>query len=344
MIHTLLLAALIAGHSRHMTLVKVIRGDINPKSVVHSGAGLFFLQNMVYLHTVAVYNRDFKRVKTIRDTVQLARMGYPQYRGTFQGGPVEAAFSHDGKTAWVSNYQMYGPGFSNPGNDKCDGSGKHDPSFVYRIDTGTFKITTAVRVGSVPKFVAVTPDDRLVLVTNWCSYDLSVIDASANREIKRVKLGRFPRGIAVNRESNVAYVALVGAHDVAAVDLKTYKVSWIRKVGTSPRHLCLDPGGRFLYATLNGEGKVAKIDLGKRKLAKKIATGKMPRSMTISGDGRFLYAVNNGSDTMSKIDAATMRVLETVKTKKHPIGITYDAQTHRVWVACYTGNVMVFQD
>ena len=28
----------------------------------------------------------------------------------------------------------------------------------------------------VPKYVAVTPDNRYVLVTNWCSFDLSVID------------------------------------------------------------------------------------------------------------------------------------------------------------------------
>jgi YVTN family beta-propeller protein len=342
-VHVIALLALLAGPPHKLRLVKTITGNINPKSVVHSGNGLFFLQNMMYLHTIAVYNRDFKRVKTIRDTVNLSRLGYPQYTGKFQGGPVEAAFSHDGKTAWVSNYQMYGAGFTKPGNDKCDGSGC-DPSFLYRIDTNSLRITHAIQVGSVPKFVAVTPDDRLVLVTNWCSYDLSVVDARANREIKRVKLGRFPRGIAVDRDSSLAYIAILGGQDIAVVDLKTYRVEWIRGVGASPRHLCMDPENRFLYATLNGEGRVAKINLAKRKVAKKIETGKMPRSMTISDDGKFLYVVNNGSDTMSKVDAESMRVLETVKTKHHPIGITYDAQTRRVWVACYTGNLMVFQD
>lgn len=31
-----------------MTLVKTIHGNISPKSVVHSGNGLFFAQNMMY--------------------------------------------------------------------------------------------------------------------------------------------------------------------------------------------------------------------------------------------------------------------------------------------------------
>jgi hypothetical protein len=33
-----------------------------------------------------------------------------------------------------------------------------------------------------------------------------------------------------------------------------------------------------------------------------------------------------------------------VRTDTHPIGITYDATTNRVWVACYSGAIMVFDD
>jgi hypothetical protein len=39
-----------------------------------------------------------------------------------------------------------------------------------------------------------------------------------------------------------------------------------------------------------------------------------------------------------------MQVLQTVKTNQHPIGITYDAATQRVWVACYSGSLMLFDD
>ena len=46
----------------------------------------------------------------------------------------------------------------------------------------------------------------------------------------------------------------------------------------------------------------------------------------------------------SKLDTSDMRILQTVPTSTHPIGITYDATTSRVWVACYSGAIMVFDD
>jgi hypothetical protein len=39
-----------------------------------------------------------------------------------------------------------------------------------------------------------------------------------------------------------------------------------------------------------------------------------------------------------------MRVLQTVPTNYHPIGVTYDNATRQVWVSCYGGSIMVFQD
>ncbi len=60
----------------------------------------------------------------------------------------------------------------------------NDRSFVYRIDMETLKIDRAYRVGAVPKVVAVTPDDRFVLVSNWCTWDLSVISTKKGREVQ----------------------------------------------------------------------------------------------------------------------------------------------------------------
>ena len=92
-----------------LRLRTTLGGDISPKSVAASGTGLVFAQNMMYRHTVTVYDaRKIRLRKTIPDTVRLSRLGYPQYPGTQQGAPVEAAFSPDQKYAYVSNYSMYG--------------------------------------------------------------------------------------------------------------------------------------------------------------------------------------------------------------------------------------------
>jgi len=77
----------------------VITGEISPKSVVASGTGLFFAQNMMYRHTVTVYNRRGKLVNTIPDTVDLSEFGFEECEGEHRGAPVEAAFSPDGRYA-----------------------------------------------------------------------------------------------------------------------------------------------------------------------------------------------------------------------------------------------------
>ena len=327
-----------------MELKKVISGGVSPKSVVFSGDDLFFAQNMMYSHTITVYDREFRLVKTISDAVKLADFGYPQYKGSQKGAPVEAAFSHGGQVAWVSNYEMYGAGFRSGADDDCSPSSNNDPSFLYRIGTGKLAIDHVVQVGAVPKFVATTPNNRYVLVSNWCSWDLSVVDTQKNKEVRRIQLGPYPRGIAIDPTSEKAYVAVMGSYDIAVVNLKTFAVDWLQGIGRSPRHLNIAPDSKYLYATLNGEGQVAKIDLATRQVVSKVVTGNAPRSMAISADGQFIYVVNYNSDTVSKVRTQDMKVVQTVKVNPAPIGITYDPKTSQVWVACYSGSILVFQD
>ena len=327
-----------------MKLIKTIYGGISPKSVVHSGNGIFFAQNMMYRHTVTVYNRKFKKIKTIKDRVKLSKYGFKKYKGYYKGAPVEATFTHNGQYAWVSNYNMSGKGFYNPGHDRCNPSLKKDKSFLYKINTSTLEIEKVIKVGAVPKFLAATPDNRYVIVTNWCSWDISVVDTQTHKTIKSLYIGRYPRGVAISPDSKTAYIAVMGTYHIAKVNLDTFKLSYMKNIGRSPRHLNISPDGKTLYATLNGEQRVAKINLfGKRRI-KKVKTGNTPRSMIISDDGKYLYVVNYKANSMSKVRTRDMKVLQTVKTNHHPIGITYDAKTRQVWVACYTGTLMVFQD
>ena len=329
-----------------LSQLKIIEGKINPKSIVHSGNGLFFAQNMMYKHTVTVYNRNFQLLKTISDKVELNQYGYSKRKGLYRGAPVECTFTHNGRYAWVSNYNMSGGSeteFRKPGCDNCHGTGIYDSSFVYKINTSTLLIEAIVKVGAVPKYLAATPDSKYVLVTNWSSSDLSIVDTDKLKEIKRIKLGTYPRGIEVDSAGTKAYVAIMGSSKIAVIDLRTFEKTWIKDVGRSPRHLCMSPKNDYLYVSLNGDGVVGKIDLSTNEM-KKVKTGSLPRSMALSGDGRHLYVVNYGSNKLTKVTTSDMKVVDNIKTNDKPIGITYDNETNNIWVACYEGSIMVFHD
>jgi YVTN family beta-propeller protein len=329
-----------------LKLRRVIIGANTPKSVESSQHGLFFVQNNVFRHTMTVYDRRFRKVKTIKDAVRLSDFGFSRYRKRVRGGPVEAAFTPDGRYAWVTQRAMYGPGFPKPPPQLgvCSPSDGYDRGSVYKIDTRRLRIVDVVRLGALPKDLSLTPDGRLLLVSNWCSYDVSVVDLATDREIRRIKVGKYPRGIAITPDSRTAYVAMLGGSRIAKIDLRGFRVRYIPGVGGAPRDAILDPSGRYMYLTLSLGDGVVKLDLRRNKVVGRVRTGDDPRSMAIAPDGRSLYLVNYGSGTVSKVRTRDMRVLQTLRAGRHPVGITYDIETRQVWVSMYPGPLRVYLD
>lgn len=331
---------------RSLTLFATIANDnLQPKSIVHSGTGLFFAQNMMYRHNISVFDRQSNVIATIDDKVDLKDFGIEVVgrSSVVRGSPVEAAFSPDAKYAYVSNYAMYGTGWDPSAIDTCQGNDR-DQSFVYRIDTATFKIDQVIQVGAVPKYLAVSPDNKYVVVSNFCSLDVSIIDVTSGKEIKRINVGLHPRGIAITNDSSTAYVTVMGGGIIAAINLYDFTTRTLKSAGYTPRHLVLSADNSVLYITNNKSGQVRAINPQTDTLISSVATGVEPRSMTISDDGLSLYVVNYMSDTMVKIRTSDMHVIQTLKTGHHPVGITYDAQMRRVWVANYTGSLSIFDD
>ena len=331
---------------RTLTLVDTIANDnLQPKSIVHSGTGLFFAQNMMYRHNISVFDRQSNLIATIDDKVDLKDFGVEvaNKSSVVRGSPVEAAFSSDAKYAYVSNYAMYGTGWDPSAIDTCQGK-DHDQSFVYRIDTTTFKIDQVILVGAVPKFLAVSPDNKYVVVSNFCSLDVSIIDVSRGKEVQRIDVGLHPRGIAITNDSSTAYVTVMGGGIISAINLRDFTSRTVTSAGYTPRHLVLSPDNSVLYVSDNKAGQVRAINPKTDTLIKSVATGSEPRTMVMSDDGFSLYVVNYESDTMVKVRTSDMQIIQTLKTGRHPVGITYDAQMRRVWVANYTGSLSIFED
>lgn len=328
-----------------MVRIQRLTGAMTPKSVVASPTGHVFAQNMMYSHSVTALTPDGAIEKTISDAVKLSDFGVKGHPGTSKGAPVEMAFSPDGKTAWVSNYAMYGEGFSPEGADACTGPEGISDSYLYKIDTDSLEIKDVVRVGAVPKYVAATHDGSKVLVTNWCSMDLDVVDTAKGEVVTTIPIdGKHPRGIAITPDDKVAFVAVMGSDKTVRVDLESGKTSDFAATGDGPRHLLVSPDGSKLYISNNGAGTVSEVDATTGKTLRDVQVGSEPRSMAISPDGGAIYVGNYGSSTVSKIRTEDFEVVQTEKTDALPIGITYEPTKKRVWVASYGGSIIVFDD
>jgi YVTN family beta-propeller protein len=325
-----------------MILLNTIDGAIRPKSVSASNTGLVSAHNMMYRHSVTIYDAQSMELQaTVSDSVQLADFGYTKYSGNYKGAPVEGAFSPDGKYLYFTNYAMYGKGFTKEGHDTCSPASGYDTSFLSRINLEDNKIDAVYPVGSVPKVVKVTPDNKYILVSNWCSYTVTIISVETQKTVKSIKIGRYPRGISISSDSKFAYVAEMGGNRIHRIALEDFLVQYI-PIGSNPRAIELSPDNTKLYATLNISGKVIAWDLEANKAIKTVATGKSARSLAISSDGSSLFVVNFRSGTLSKVRTSDMKVIQNIKVCVEPIGVTYDSETSRTWVACYGGSIKVF--
>ena len=328
--------------TKKMVLVKTISGAIAPKSVLASNQGLVSAHNMMYRHSVTIYDANSLEIRaTVADSVDLSKYGYSKYSGNYKGAPVEGAFSPDGKYLYFTNYAMYGKGFNKEGHDTCSPASGFDTSYLSRIDLDSYKIDAVYPVGSVPKVVKVTPDNKYILVSNWCSYTVTIISVETQKTVKSIKIGRYPRGISISNDSKYAYVAEMGGNRIHRINLEDFSVNYI-PIGSNPRAIELSPDNTKLYATLNISGKVIAWDLITNKAIKTVATGKAARSLAISSDGSALFVVNFRSGTLSKVRTSDMKVIQNIKVCSEPIGVTYDSESSRTWVACYGGSIKVF--
>lgn len=322
---------------------EVANGDLQPKSIVASGTGLVTAQNMMYRHNVMVFDRSGTVLARIDDTVDLAAFGI-EGGVVAKGSPVEAAFTRDASYIYVSNYKMYGDGFNPVASDDC-GEGDWDDSYVYKINTSTFRIEKVIPTGAVPKFMAISPDGTRLLVSNWCGFDVTIIDLTTDTPITRVHVGRHPRGLAITADSRTAYVAVMGEAKILRLDLTDNTIAGeVGDVGSTPRHLLLSPDGAYLYVSNHKQNVVRKIDLAANRTVGTASTGTETRSMALADDGESLYVVNYQDGTVSKVRTSDMEILQTIYTGVHPVGITYDVVTRQLWVANYTGSLSVFID
>lgn len=163
---------------------------------------------------------------------------------------------------------------------------------VSLIDTATSQVVAEAPVGQRPSALALTPDERTVLVTGTFSHDLTFLklDGGKLEKLATLKLGFEPRGVVVSPDGKLAYVALTTAHQVAVIDVEQRKEVERIAVGRWPRYLALTRDGKRLAVGCSGDGGVAVVDTEARKmLYLEDFVGLNLGQMQVSADDQHVY-------------------------------------------------------
>ena len=196
------------------------------------------------------------------------------------------------------------------------------------LDAVSFKTLASVRVGKMPHNVQVSPDGKLLWVTNNGEPGQAA-DASAQKGM--AKAGHEAMGM-----------AKPGA--VWAIDTGSDAVVAKVPVGMHPAHVVVSPDGRLAYVTNGGDNTVSVIDTAAQRLVATIPVGKFPHGLRISPDGKQAYIANLKGGTVSVIDADSQKEVAQIPAGKGPAQVGFTPDGRLVLVSLSEENAVAVID
>jgi YVTN family beta-propeller protein len=162
-----------------------------------------------------------------------------------------------------------------------------------------------------------------VFVLNSLDADVSVIDPTTWREIKRIPTGKEPHHLYMTPDEKSIIVANALADSLTFIDPRTAEVQRLVRGVIDPYHLRFSPDMKWLV--VNGN-RLNHVDLyrwdGKDlALAKRIPTGKTPSHIWIDSRSTTAYSTMQDSDELVAIDLARQEIKWRIKTGPMPADI-----------------------
>jgi YVTN family beta-propeller protein len=199
----------------------------------------------------------------------------------------------------------------------------------FALTAGPEDVRVAVPVGDLPFFVAVSPDDAFVYVTNYSSQTVSVIDAGTRTVIRNpITFGR-PYAVAVTPDGGHVYVTKTSQDKVSVIDTTINAVVATIPVGNTPFGVAVNPAAPRAYVTNAGSNTVSVINTAtKSVIAPSLNVGNRPFGVAVNPAGTRVYVTNAELDLqlndyrVSVIDTATNTVSTIqVGTATPPVGV-----------------------
>ena len=316
------------------------------KTLVYAWPSMHKLPTIVHRFSLAD-SALFRGDSTVFDYPYFARSPGGS-ANVFSGRPVESALSADGRWLFVPYYRRSFDAFA------------QSPSALAVIDTRIDSIVRVLPTGPIPKYVATSPDGRLLAVTHWGDNTVALLDVSGGdpaqfhyvrhliveRKLDQVPLagtnrdrtcGFCLRGTVFTHDGRTLLVARMGKKGgVAGFDVASGRyLGTLMAVPRTPRHLELSADGRTLFASSSTAGTVSRVSAARVVVALRKARGRRVRgphwrSVPVGGDARtialtpsgtaLLVALNWRSESVA-LDAKRLTVLARVRVAPYAVGL-----------------------
>ena len=201
------------------------------------------------------------------------------------------------------------------------------------IDTNTFEVTGTIPLGKgKPNRVAFHPDGKTAWVIYDKSRDLGVVDAEAQRLLKRVQIGGNPYNLAFSPDGRYLYVldwsSETSKDEIIIYDLNTEQVDGRIEVSTWPAHSIFTRDGRTFFVSGETAGDLSVIDTRAGKIVARLWTGADAMGLALTADEKILYAAAGEEKKVIKVDTTTRQAVAAIPLPGivHEATLTLDGQ------------------
>lgn len=276
---------------------------------------------------------------------------------SYEEKPVEAALSHDDNILWVSLHNAAGIVPIHVADlQKNKQQAGHNDKTIYVKDNTTGNVDTIyvplIKTGKTPKVIAISGDNKHLMVSNWHSYNVSVLDINEHQypfgEVKHtIPVSSIPRGIVIDDKAQKSYVSIMGGASLAVVDNQSWTSNHTLKVASNPRHVVQDNAG-ILYVSYNKLAQIAAIDPVTEKTLFTASTHTQPRTIMLSKNKKFLFVTcyNSNFVDVFKIESDKFVKVISLPCPGKPVGVDiYESDKQlEAWVCSYTtGSITIYK-
>jgi YVTN family beta-propeller protein len=208
------------------------------------------------------------------------------------------------------------------------------------VDPRTGGELARIPTGAGPHEVAVSPDGRTAVVTNYGVRDspgrtLTVVDLRRLEVSGTIDLQnqQAPHGIAWLPDGRRVAVTTEGSGTLSIVDVASGRVEAAIATGERVSHeVAVSPDGRRAFVANIGSGSVTVIDLAAGSVLRSIPTGAGAEGVAVTPDGSQVWITNRSDNTITVLDARSLDLIATLPSADFPIRVVFTPSGERALV------------
>lgn len=203
-----------------------------------------------------------------------------------------------------------------------------DASTASLIDLKSGNVVATLPTGKSPHELAVSPDGRWVVVTDYAGPDntLTVIDVATRTVAKKISFAPYqrPHGAAFMPDNRTLVVTAERDSALVIVDVAAGAITGAKPTGSRVGHMvALAPDGRTAYVANITPGNLSIIDLAGSAAPVVVPVGVQTEAIGIAPDGKSVWMGSNTTGKVFVVDVVQRKVIDSVQTPSFPYRIAF---------------------